>query len=247
MINNILSSTAPLYPKQQNTTTIQNQDYATNYVTQTPHIQEVNKPIEKGSQLSAKADKQPTFLDKDKSLFLKEFSNNISLLSQTSKKLSQVKTSDSVERATKDFVNQFNKTVDFLEEHKDNNKTLDNFYRSLVDQGERAESSLESIGITRDEEGKLQIDEEKFSALVEESPEKVKEAMEGIAENTQAFATRASFTSTEALIKDNKVSDKFAKYEEAYKEAAHMIARNSQFMRYQMSAEATGKMIDALI
>lgn len=83
---------------------------------------------------------------------------------------------DKLAKATEEFINQYNETVKFLVDNAHRgtgtSRTLDNLMRAPISKG-----SMQTIGITMEENGLFSLDKEKFDKMLKNNPDKVNDIL----------------------------------------------------------------------
>lgn len=98
---------------------------------------------------------------------------------------------EKIAKATEEFINQYNKTLDLLVDNahrgSGTSKTLNNFQRAPI-----SKDAMETIGITMEENGHLTLDEKKLGSVLNSKPEKVRDILsdnysiaDGVYQDTQ--------------------------------------------------------------
>lgn len=193
-----------------------------------------------------------TLSDKDQR-FIKEFSTSMSSLYgaasglNSSKGSNANKTPEMVEKNTKEFVEKFNASVDFLEENKGKNKTINRLHDSLVSVGQTNKVGLQAIGITVADNGKMTIDEKKFNESITQDFGKVKDTLSQVAKKTESVAMRGASTSTQDLLKTTSGTKPNVMDEEKYYESIRKMAGNRQFMSFYGSAQSAISMMNLFV
>lgn len=109
---------------------------------------------------------------------------------------------EAVTKATEEFVNEYNKTLEFLvnNAHRGTgiSKVLDSFNLSPI-----SKDSMKTIGITREENGRFTFDKKKFEQAIKDDSYKVYDILSdnySVADGVYQDAQRALRTPTESLI-----------------------------------------------
>lgn len=116
-------------------------------------------------------------------------------------KISVTVDKEAVTKATEEFVNEYNKTLEFLvnNAHRGTgtSRVLDSFIRAPI-----SKDSMKTIGITREESGRFTFDKKKFEETLKENTSKVYDILSdnySIADGVYQDVQRALRTSTESL------------------------------------------------
>ncbi|MGL4362433.1 MAG: hypothetical protein ACRCSG_04015 [Cellulosilyticaceae bacterium] len=135
------------------------------------------------------------------------------------------------------YVKSYNEAVDALGQRSGQNKTIKRLETKLEAAIERSKTELEEIGITKDDKGKLVIDQKLFSESLEKDFDKVKNTLGDVAKETQEVAKQVMSVKTHDLLENNSNGIQSYMTKEQYNKAMLKMTGNRQFMSFYTGAE----------
>jgi hypothetical protein len=183
---------------------------------------------------------------------LKNLTNSSVTLYGSASKLANLKndtktSNDDVTSMAENFVKNYNSSLETFGENKDRNNTISTIYKSLSGVVTTNKASLEDIGITLGDDGKLSLNKEKLTSSLTSNADKVKSTLSNVGKKAQTTTMNAMTSSTESLLKTSTTTSTSAASEEAYNAALNKLASNKNFMTYYYNATAVSSLFSMLV
>ena len=195
---------------------------------------------------AAQKKKETTFLSDYENTYKSLTTANANLKSA----LSDETSSSDTKTAVKEYVNAYNKTVDFLSNNSSSSTSTMNILKNSLLNAVSSSSDLSNVGISQNADGKISLDEDKLGTALSTQGNSAKRALSSLSSLTSISTKMSTAVSKTTLIKEqDKVSASSSKtgndtssFSASYQ---NMIASNSLLLRnYYFAINQTGLFIN---
>lgn len=193
---------------------------------------------------------------KKETVFLSDYENTYKSLTTANtalkNALSAEASTDETQKAVKEYVSAYNKTVDFLSDNSSPSTSTMNILKNSLLNAVSSSSDLSSVGISQNADGKISLDEDKLNTVLSTQGSYAKRTLSSLSSLTNISTKMSSAASKTTLIKEqNKLSTSASKLENdasSSKSYQNMIANNSLLLRnYYFAVAQTGLFINTSI
>lgn len=197
---------------------------------------------------SAQKKKETAFLSDYENTYQSLTTANTNLKSALSDKASLTDT----QKAVKEYVSAYNKTVDFLSDNSSSSTSTMNILKNSLLNVVSSSNNLSSIGISQNADGKISLDEDKLNSVLSTQGSYAKRTLSFLSSLTNVSTKMSNTASKTTLLKEQeKVSASSSKVENDLSSAAsyqNKLASNSLLLRnYYFAVAQTGLFINTSI
>lgn len=193
---------------------------------------------------------------KKETAFLSDYENTYKSLTTANtalkSSLSDEASTNDTQKAVKEYVSAYNKTVDFLSDNSSSSTSTMNILKTSLLNAVSSSSNLSSVGISQDADGKISLDEDKLNSVLSTQGSYAKRTLSFLSSLTNVSTKMSNTASKTTLLKEQeKVSASSSKVENDLSSAAsyqNKLASNSLWLRnYYFAVAQTGLFINTAI
>lgn len=194
---------------------------------------------------------------KKETAFLSDYENTYKSLTTANtalkSSLSDEASTNDTQKAVKEYVSAYNKTVDFLSDNSSSSTSTMNILKTSLLNAVSSSSNLSSIGISQDADGKISLDEDKLNTALSSQNASAKRTLSSLSSLTSINTKMSNAASKTTLAKEqNKISATSSKVENDLSSSTisyqNNLASNSLLLRnYYFAVAQTGLFINTAI
>lgn len=207
------------------------------------------KASNKNTEAAEQKKKETAFLSDYENTYKSLTTANTTLKSALSDKASATDT----QKAVKEYVSAYNKTVDFLSDNSSSSTSTMNILKTSLLNAVSSSSNLSSVGISQDADGKISLDEDKLNTALSSQSAFAKRTLSSLSSLTSISTKMSNAASKTTLAKEqSKLSAASSKVENDLSSSTisyqNNLASNSLLLRnYYFAVSQTGLFINTAI